>query len=35
MKKILCYIYEEMADFEISLLLHRLRNTGKDKAARM
>ena len=29
MKKILCYIYEGMADFEISLLLHRLRNTGK------
>lgn len=28
MKKILCYIYEGMADFEISLLLHRLRNTG-------
>ncbi len=27
--KILCYIYENMADFEISLLLHRLRNTGK------
>lgn len=29
MSKILCYIYEGMADFEISLLLHRLRNTGK------
>lgn len=29
MRKILCYIYEGMADFEISLLLHRLRNTGK------
>lgn len=29
MKKILCYIYEGMADFEISLLLHRLKNTGK------
>lgn len=29
MGKILCYIYGEMADFEISLLLHRLRNTGK------
>ncbi len=28
MNKILCYIYGEMADFEISLLLHRLRNTG-------
>lgn len=31
MKKILCYIYQGMADFEISLLLHRLRNTGKRK----
>lgn len=29
MAKILCYIYEGMADFEITLLLHRLRNTGK------
>lgn len=29
MAKILCYIYEGMADFEISLLLHRLKNTGK------
>ena len=29
MKKVLCYIYNGMADFEISLLLHRLRNTGK------
>ena len=29
MGKILCYIYDGMADFEISLLLHRLRNTGK------
>lgn len=29
MKKILCYIYNEMADFEVSLLLHRLKNTGK------
>lgn len=29
MKKILCYIYDGMADFEISLLLHRLKNTGK------
>lgn len=28
MGKILCYIYEDMADFEISLLLHRLRNAG-------
>ncbi|MBO5278574.1 MAG: DJ-1/PfpI family protein [Lachnospiraceae bacterium] len=26
---ILCYIYEQMADFEISLLLHRLKNTDK------
>lgn len=29
MKKILCYIYENMADFEATLLLHRLRNTAK------
>ena len=29
MSKILCYIYEGMADFEISLLLHRLKYTGK------
>lgn len=28
MGKILCYIYEGMADFEISLLLHRLKNAG-------
>ncbi|MBP3544572.1 MAG: DJ-1/PfpI family protein [Lachnospiraceae bacterium] len=28
MGKILCYIYEEKADFEISLLLHRLKNAG-------
>lgn len=28
MKKILCYIYNGMADFEITLLLYRLRNTG-------
>lgn len=28
MNKILCYIYDGMADFEISLLLHRLKNTG-------
>lgn len=27
--QILCYIYEGMADFEITLLLHRLRGTGK------
>lgn len=31
MGKILCYIYDGMADFEISLLLHRLRNTGKKE----
>lgn len=29
MNKILCYIYEEMADFEISLLLHCLKQNGK------
>ena len=28
MGKILCYVYEEMADFEITLLLHRLRGAG-------
>lgn len=27
--KILCYVYENMADFEITLLLHRLKNAGK------
>lgn len=31
MAEILCYIYEGMADFEISLLLHRLKNTGKKE----
>ena len=31
MRKILCYVYEGMADFEISLLLHRLRNTGNKE----
>jgi len=31
MGKILCYIYEEMADFEITFLLHRLKNTGKKE----
>ena len=31
MGKILCYIYDDMADFEISLLLHRLKNTGKKE----
>lgn len=28
---ILCYIYEGMADFEITLLLHRLKNQGKKE----
>lgn len=28
MGKILCYIYPEMADFEVSLLLHQLRKAG-------
>jgi len=28
MKKLLCYIYENMADFEITFVLHRLKNTG-------
>lgn len=27
---ILCYIYDGMADFEITLILHRLKNTGKQ-----
>ncbi len=31
MGKVLCYIYNSMADFEISLLLHRLKNTGKKE----
>nr|WP_314464870.1 DJ-1/PfpI family protein [uncultured Clostridium sp.] len=31
MGKILCYVYNNMADFEVSLLLHRLRNTGKKE----
>jgi putative intracellular protease/amidase len=31
MGKILCYIYQEMADFEISLLLHRLKNKGEKE----
>lgn len=31
MGKVLCYIYEEMADFEISLVLHRLRNAGNKE----
>ena len=25
---ILCYLYEGMADFEVTFLLHRLRNQG-------
>ncbi len=29
MNKVLCYLYDGMADFEISLTLHRLRNTGR------
>ncbi len=29
MRKILCYIYENMADFEIVLTLHCLRDIGK------
>lgn len=29
MKKILCYVYENMADFEIVLTLHCLRNKGE------
>lgn len=29
MGKILCYIYEQMADFEVVLLLHKLKNIGK------
>jgi len=29
MAKVLCYIYEGMADYEISLLLHYLKNIGK------
>lgn len=28
MGKVLCYIYPEMADFEVSLLLHQLRKAG-------
>ncbi|MFV0341623.1 MAG: DJ-1/PfpI family protein [Anaerocolumna sp.] len=31
MGKILCYIYNEMADFEISLLLHRLNKAGEKE----
>lgn len=29
MKKILCYVYENMADFEVVLTLHCLRDVGK------
>ena len=29
MSCILCYIYPDMADFEVVLTLHRLRNAGK------
>lgn len=31
MGNILCYIYPDMADFEIVLLLHRLHNAGKRR----
>lgn len=31
MGKVLCYIYDGMADFEVSLLLHRLSNIGKKE----
>lgn len=31
MNKVLCYIYEGMADYEISLLLHYLKNIGNRK----
>lgn len=31
MGTVLCYVYEEMADFEISLLLHKIRNVGKKE----
>lgn len=31
MSTILCYIYPEMADFEVVVLLHRLRNAGRRK----
>jgi len=31
MGKILCFVYPEMADFEITLLLHRLRKLGRKE----
>lgn len=31
MSTILCYIYPDMADFEVIVLLHRLRNAGRRK----
>jgi len=31
MSVIYCYIYNNMADFEITLLLHRLKNSGKRR----
>lgn len=31
MKTIFCYIYPDMADFEVVVLLHRLRNAGKRR----
>lgn len=31
MGKILCFIYPEMADFEVTLLLHRLRKLGRKE----
>jgi putative intracellular protease/amidase len=29
MSKILCFVSEDMADFEVTLVLHRLKNTGR------
>ena len=29
MSKIMCFISEDMADFEITLVLHRLKDSGK------
>ena len=31
MSSILCYIYPDMADFEVIVALHRLRNAGKRR----